>query len=82
MRVSEDLLEQTQEEILETLTFSKKWELSKDKVESSDKDLRLALINDLMNCYGLKDIVDFIKYGKTIETEKYLNEFLLDNKLI
>ena len=83
MRVSEDLLEPTQAEILDSLTFSKKFELAKDKLETSDKDLRTAIINDIFNSgYEVKDIIDFIAYGKTKETEKYLDEVLTDNKLI
>jgi len=77
-----DETELDDQEKLSLLTFSKKWELAKDNLDASDKDLRKAIITDLFNCYELSEIIDFIRQGKTVETEKYLNDVLVDCKLI
>lgn len=82
LSINPELLPDTKEEVLDLLTFSKKWELSNKHLESSDKDLRLALINDLMNVYSIEEIVDMIPSHKAKSIEKYLDEVLTDNKLI
>ena len=72
--------EQTQEEALSIMPFSQKWNLAQTHIDSTDKDLRTAITQDLFNSYSLKDIIDLLRKNKN--TEKYLDDVLLDSKLI
>ncbi|KAF0146530.1 MAG: hypothetical protein FD143_3328 [Ignavibacteria bacterium] len=72
--------EQTIEEELALLTFSKKFQLAESELESTDKDLRLAIMQDLFDSHSIKDLIDFCRKNNNVE--KYLDEFLVDNKLI
>lgn len=75
--------EVTKEEILELMTFSKKWKLAEQYIDTSDKDFKLAVATDIFNSWHLlSEIIDLIPHGRAFETEKYVNEVLIDNKLI
>lgn len=72
--------ELTKEDVLKAMTFSKKWELANSHYDCTDKDFRVALMQDLVNSHSVKDVIDFCKY--TDNLEKYFDEVLIDNKLI